>query len=514
MYRETPLRVSLLRQLRARQGIDRSLLISLLLIATIAAGATLRFTDLAGESYWIDEVAMIERAGGSVGSIVDEATAGGGRPPLFTLIAHVWVRAFGTSEVATRSLSALASSAALVVMFAVASDLFGSRVGLLSTLLMAVSEFQIAHAQNFRYYGLFVLLTLLSFWLLLRALRSGAAADLGLYAAVGALMCYTHQYGLFVLAAQNAYILLSWPALRALLRRWFLAQAAIGIALLPILILPLRRAAQGPLGPEWIPDPQPWFPLRTMYKFLFPSLSRPTVALAAAVGCLIVGVALVALRSRRRWLAELHGLAPAAHELWVNRRPELLLTGCWLVVPIALPYLVAKYLDRYLIAAAPALYILMALALLLAARVVPLRVSLAAMAVLVAPGLYGYYVTDVYEQWREVAMYVEQKGHPTDVIVFAPGENGSLQRTFSWYYPGELPRCDIAKAEADSGAIEPALARCTAGHHRFWVVLRGQPEYIAPFTDYFVPPRHPDLRRLDARHFREIDLYLFERAAP
>src|SRR5437899_1954089 len=64
-------------------------------------------------------------------------------PPLYFLLLHFWIRLFGESDLALRSLSALFGVLALPVIFAAAARLAGRRVGVLAALFSALSPWQI-----------------------------------------------------------------------------------------------------------------------------------------------------------------------------------------------------------------------------------------------------------------------------------------------------------------------------------------------------------------------------------
>ncbi len=107
-----------------------------MLLLIIILAALLRLYDLGGESYWYDEVIMTDVAQGDLGKMIKS-----GRPPLYVTFAHFWIKLFGTSEFATRSLSALAGILAIPVLYLIGQQLFGTRVGLISAFLMAISQF-------------------------------------------------------------------------------------------------------------------------------------------------------------------------------------------------------------------------------------------------------------------------------------------------------------------------------------------------------------------------------------
>ena len=66
-----------------------------LLFLIIVLGAALRVYNLGEESYWNDEITMLRVAGSNQSSVFDLAL--GGRPPVYVLLAHFWIKMFGTS---------------------------------------------------------------------------------------------------------------------------------------------------------------------------------------------------------------------------------------------------------------------------------------------------------------------------------------------------------------------------------------------------------------------------------
>lgn len=506
--------MSVVKNLKNKLTLDPNLISNALLYLIIILGAALRFYDLGAESYWIDEMAMIHVARRSLGSIL--AAAQGGRPPVYVLLAHFWMLVFGTTEAATRSLSALAGIASIAVMYTVGRELFGSRVGLLSALLMAISEFQIHYSQDFRYYSLLVLMTLFSFLFYIRALKSRRLSHFVPYVLASILLCYTHLYGVFVLVAQNLYFLLQWNRYRKARGPWLLCQTLTLLALGPALLGALPKTLKGTFGPmNWIRDPPVWIPLITVLKYVFPGRHYPSwVTLVAAMAFFVIGTLLSGIRKGKgQWLASVGGLATAVLD-FSNRAHELLLVGCWLLCPTVLPLVLSKvlepmYIHKYTISAAPAFYLLLALGITTVREVVPKLISLGVLVILIAPGLKEYYVTDVNEQWRETAAYVEENGRKDDVIVFAPAEGGALRSTFYWYYRGNLPGCGIDQQLKHDEAIMDALARCISGRERFWLIMRGADCWTGHLRAFFLNRDHEAMRLVTEHKVKDISVYLF-----
>jgi mannosyltransferase len=512
--------MSIFKNLTNKLTLDRNLISLTLPCLVVILGTALRFYDLGAESFWFDEVYMVHVAQASLKSIIFQARSGFS-PPVYYILAHFWMRALGTTETATRSLSALAGIASIAVLYAVGRELFGRKVGLLSALLMAVSEFQIHYSQEYRYYAVVLLMTLLSVFFCIRALKDGRRSYFALYVLASVLLFWTHTYGLFVLAAQNLYFLLRWKRCRKARVQWLVCQMLILLAVGSGLVVSVKPLEQTVAGERyWLPALTLRLPLRTLYWYVLPlrherSWTTVVVNFAAGMAFFVIGILLFAIRrGKAQWLASVRGLFNDVQDL-SSRADELLLVSCWLLCPIILPLVLSKllgpmYAYSYTIGASPALYLLLALGMTAVREVVPELISLGTLAILIVPGLQNYYVTDVKEQWRAVAIYVEENAERDDVIVFAPDENGWQGRCFYWYYRGDLTGCGIAAQLTDDEAIAGAVARCTSGSERFWLIMRGHSEVVDRFADFFLNHDHEYMRLVREQQFMYISVYLFE----
>lgn len=88
-------------------------------------------------------------------------------PPLFFLSQHFWLRLFGNSEAAMRSLNTLFSIAAMGGAYGLGKFLLGHRGGLFFAALLGISPFYLFHSLNVRMYAPLVLWVILSTWALL-----------------------------------------------------------------------------------------------------------------------------------------------------------------------------------------------------------------------------------------------------------------------------------------------------------------------------------------------------------
>ena len=152
----------------------RTLSIGFLLIVTLAF--FLRFYNLGAQSYWQDEIIMVNITTSGFSEIVDQTTQNA-RPPLYVVASSIWASIFGTSEVATRSLPMIFSVLATAVFFILVRDWYDEKTAIIATLFMALSTFQIHHGQNHRYYALVVLNATASTLFFFRAIKNGHWRD-------------------------------------------------------------------------------------------------------------------------------------------------------------------------------------------------------------------------------------------------------------------------------------------------------------------------------------------------
>ena len=89
----------------------------ILLLLIILIGAVLRVYDLGAESIWLDEAYGIRVSAEGVTTIIKEAGPTQIIPPFYFVTLHYWMNLFGTSEVATRSLSAIFGIISILLIY-------------------------------------------------------------------------------------------------------------------------------------------------------------------------------------------------------------------------------------------------------------------------------------------------------------------------------------------------------------------------------------------------------------
>ncbi|HZQ59646.1 MAG TPA: glycosyltransferase family 39 protein [Acidimicrobiales bacterium] len=184
---------------------------AVVLAVLVAIAAALRAPTL-GRAYWVDEGISVGIATHPL-SQIPALLHRDGSPPLFYVLLHFWVRAFGTTQVATHLLPFTISLAVVVVAWWSARRLFGRTVALFAAVLAASSPFLNWYATETRMYTLVVGLGMVAVSCAVRAARDHSRRDLvGAVVAFVALL-YTHDWSLYLFAV-TVVALAGWAVLR------------------------------------------------------------------------------------------------------------------------------------------------------------------------------------------------------------------------------------------------------------------------------------------------------------
>lgn len=209
-----------------------------LITIIICLGIFFRVANLERKIYWVDEVSTSLRVSGytkqevisqlsqqSIISISDlqkyqklsptknwsdtlEALkTSPEHSPFYFLLIRGWLQIWGSSIAAIRSLSVIFSLIALVCLYFLGKELFASeRVSIIAVLLMAVSPFFVAYAQEARPYSLWTLTILVSSITLLRAIRYDNWFSWTTYSLSLMLSLYTSLLSVLVIISQAFYV--------------------------------------------------------------------------------------------------------------------------------------------------------------------------------------------------------------------------------------------------------------------------------------------------------------------
>jgi 4-amino-4-deoxy-L-arabinose transferase-like glycosyltransferase len=473
--------------------------VALLCIVLLALG--LRLYRLDAQSLWNDEGTSVALAQRDLPTITRNA-AGDIHPPLYYYLLHLWVGAFGQSEFAVRSLSALAGVALVLSTYSLGRRLGGPAVALLAALFSALSPFQVYYSQEARMYVFVSLFGLLSTLTLERLLASCSRPDprrrsccwAATYVVACVLTIYSQYFGLAVLLAQNIAFLawLVWPGrperriVHATIRPillWAGMQALILLCYAPWLWVARDSLRSWPAVAQPLSLPRLLLQVAQAFSLgVTVSESGKVQAAAIVLSLLVLPGILWPIVARRSGEGDGKGRASPSTMGWV-----VLLVALYLVVPIAMMYVLSLrrplYKPKFLLVATPAYYLLQACGVVACAswagrrsmsQVVRVILGLAlSLGVCMASAcslsnLYGdpRYFRDDY---RGIVTYINATMGPEDAILInAP----SQIETVNYYYRAPLPEYPLPlERPIDTARTGAALQDIVGRHRRLYAIL-------------------------------------------
>ena len=447
--------------------------------AVLVVALVVRLRALTAESIWMDEVYSITYATEwPTLEILTELPLEDPHPPLYYLLLRGWTAVFGASTVATRSLSVVFGVAAVGLLFALGRRLYDRETATVAAAMLALSGMHLYFSQDTRMYSLYTALAIASLYWYVRLVFDGdrSRRTVAGYVATTVLLGYTHVFGLFVILAQNCYLLVHAARIErsravGLLRNWVGLQAVTALLLGPFLaVLGMRLLGYPPFdsaSPTWIPVPEPGLLLDTVARYFGYGWLWHSWAMGfAAVSLVFAGWAVLSDADPEAPTGRLDRLLP-------SRRVTLLLFV--FAVPIVVPFVVSLtvepiYRAKYTAAASIGLFVLVArgiselrwtqigvgrfavAGLLLLAMVVPVTV------------IHG---SPQNPQWEQAVEGVERHGDDPHIVVVG----GDVPERFypAVHVAGEESATAVRASEADT--VGEVIAERRARGDQVWLLI-------------------------------------------
>jgi len=437
-------------------------------------GFVLRVYHLDHYGLWIDEGSSYVFAKRNIWSIL--TNTGETNPPLYYLILHFWMLAFGSSEWVMRFLSVIFSSVAIVLTGRLGKLLYNEQVGLVAALLLSIMAFPIHYAREVRTYSLFLAATAGSFLFFYKSIPGDKKADWSFYVIFTTILCYAHNYWVFLFLGQSIFILIFYAKNKNILIRVLIAQSVVLILFSPWLLVLLKQAQRIGVQGSWLPDATLSVFGSAVYKGVaFFSPEWPYLLIVIPIGILAV-LPFTRAHPPRQSRPQLGQYQFSVQQL---RNNCLLLV--WYLFSVFIPFIISNsgtsiFHSRYTIGAIPAFYLLLANGIWkLPARFLRMGfivIILAASAI----NLRYYYKNPAIgfstEFWREKIYFIKsQLLSGQDVIVIAPGY---AKRVFDYYAYGENKGAYAFNPNnyPDDGSIRQWLDTVTSGKKRLWLFSR------------------------------------------
>jgi len=487
------------------------------------AGIVLRWWGLGRESFWFDEGYTAWAAGLPLPRLF-QVIRSDVSPPGYYLLLHFWAKAFGSSEVALRAMSALAATLGLGIFVLLARRVLGKGVAVVAaTAFFAFSVMQIEYARDARFYTLITLGSLAGLYglhVFMDQRESGrfCAGAFAMIVAAWTLNVYTHNLMLLYLVSFDL-LWLVFPGKLPLQKR--IADVLAANVCIAVLYAPWLGGLWAQLhrvsGEFWAAKPvardlaetftllagvKSSYPAPLLYKVWFLGRwSMETVrAVTLGIGVLSLLAALWRMRDRRS--------------------TRLLALTAYAVLPVLVVYVISRlphtqslFLDKVFIASSPILALVYAspLAWLVGRWQVPAAVVMAGLLCWMGLSIEGFWQNEHQENWRGVYQYVSRLPPQPRLILFVANEGEILldyyaQQAGQPVFPGDkiglpqgffdvpIPRTTLRVfQDQDLGPLRKALA---SGRYTQVVYVRAHDWYSDPghrVSDYLQwvlgPPR-------------------------
>lgn len=451
-------------------------------------------------------------------------------PPLDKLILYVWISLFGDSEFSIRFPSVIFGLLSVFMIYKTGSLVFDREVGIVGSLLLGLSVFHIQYSQEARMYSLMAFLSLLSMYFFLKLLKNTNRRTLLAYFLSSISLLFAHTFGLFIIIAQNIYVLTLSLFSRQKsfdIKKWFLAQA---IVFMPILLstgyLIERLFRFKRFSAWWIPKPSA---LSLFVSFLEYCGSIEVFLIFIILVCFSV---VVYERSKNKidWRDIFKSLEALRWNVHLGNVKEVYFLLLWLLTPISALFIVSKFLfpvywTRYTIEASLALYLLAAKGIKNITHKFLKSIILCIVITFLSVNIYIYYRETNKERWREAAEFVDKNAREGDLLLFSPDVS---MAPFSYYSKkgASMKKCTFLHVyeNAEEKRVKKMILRLLP-FRRIWVIFshvndpRGLIKsafgefYNISYHKEYVSTRYLNIKfhYLINYKYIGIDLYLFEK---
>jgi hypothetical protein len=301
------------------------------LVLATAVSALLRTGDLQA-GFWIDEGIAVGIAQHGItqipGLLRDD-----GSPPLYYLLLHGWLALTGDDEAAARSLSLLFAAALVPVSWWAGNAIAGRRAAVAAVAIAAGCPLLSYYAQEARMYTLVALLSVVAAAAFVLAFLHGRRRHLVTLGVASVLLLYTHNWGLFLVAAMALVWLGLWRRGKVPGRDGALLAAAVALAYAPW--LPTLAFQARHTGAPWSSPPS-----LLVLGVLIAGLAVTARGVLARVAAIGIALGWVAAQFEPSWslryLLVLYGPAALAAASALARRPAVVaaVAAALLLVPL------------------------------------------------------------------------------------------------------------------------------------------------------------------------------------
>ncbi len=341
----------------------------------------------------------------------------GNNPPLYELLMHFWIKLFGTSQLTVRLPSILCFALTCLILYKIGKLFFDRSIGVSAALMLCFSNVAIYISQEGRVYALFMLLTTLSFYFLLKQMKDGfSRISTFCYVLTLVLLLYAHYLSVFVLFCHGFVTIYLFITNNRQKSIGLLLMQSISVLLISPIVFTFLRHVNNYVSTSWLGKPNGVTDYVRVLKLFFNNYDTILIAIS---GLFIFLLALIIKRKKFSF-------------------QYLLVPILWSIISYTLNYFVSfKYPvwgERYTLFTIPGFYLFVSIVILGLVENKFLKAGL----VMLFPVLLFFKFDNAISNGREVDKLVEKfKQLKTDsTISYLCPEYAEV--TFTFHYDQEI----------------------------------------------------------------------------
>lgn len=301
----------------------------------------------------LDEPFSLFHSQRSVSEIFNYVNTSENNPPLYFIVLHYWMNAFGLSPFSVRVLSVLFSALTASVIFKTGEKYFNRSVGIAAALIFTFSTLHIYHSHEARTYALFILLNSLSLFFYLGIMaQPDKKINYVLLFASNIIVIYSHYFGFFIVFTELLLFFLL-PNKKEIWKGLILVFSLLLLFYTPHMPAMWEQFSHKQSNGTWVSAPA----LTEFYGNLNRFLNNKY---CMAVLLAVLTIATSMLLKNRHLLVRLKEMLP---------NNNLKIVFLWFLIPYTLMFLLSfklpMFIDRYILFTSVPFYIFLAALLFL-----------------------------------------------------------------------------------------------------------------------------------------------------
>jgi mannosyltransferase len=391
-----------------------------LLFGILFIGSLLRFYKIDFQSIWLDEIHTMNETNPKLSflEVYDAIRNAEQMPPLYFYSVFLCFKIFSYTSYIARLFSVFAGIASIYAIYIFAKEILNKETGLIASLLLSVNIFHLYYSQEARPYALLLLLTICSFYRLVKYIKFPNRLNAIYYGIFSGAMLLTHFFGLFVLLSQIFILAIIFISIERKARNLFFINTVISGAIILGLFLPAIRIfiKVSEIKEFWIPQTD----LKTIKQIYKDFCGNSDFILILAVIAILYYFADFILKIRLSRIK-------FNYERIVGNKQLLsfVVLISWIIIVLLIPiirsYLVVPMIiSRYFIVLLPPLIILISVAIS-ACRIAVIRHGFVFLFVMGSLYLIffqnKYYSSTCKSQFRETTQFIVQNNLNKEPVV-------------------------------------------------------------------------------------------------